>query len=162
MAREIITSVERRRKWPDEEKLRIMSEALVPGAATCAVADRNGVCRSLLYTWLRLARDGQLPGIALAAPKSLPAAATFVPVTVQTSPLATAAASPSQPTAPRTANPHTACVPATARRRVAVIEVVLSNGRTLKVAESIDPALLARFAAALDDEARLRQNGAST
>ena len=55
MAREIITTVERRRRWPDEVKLRIMSEALVPGASTCAVADRNGVCRSLLYTWLRLA-----------------------------------------------------------------------------------------------------------
>ncbi len=61
MAHEIITSVERRRKWPDEEKLRIMSEALVPDATASAVANRNGVCRSLLYTWLRLAREGRLP-----------------------------------------------------------------------------------------------------
>lgn len=61
MAHEIITSVERRGKWPDEEKLRIMSEALVPGATASAVANRNGVCRSLLYTWLRLAREGRLP-----------------------------------------------------------------------------------------------------
>ena len=61
MARGIITSVERRRKRPDEEKLRIMSEALVPGATASAVANRNGVCRSLLYTLLRNAREGRLP-----------------------------------------------------------------------------------------------------
>ncbi len=48
MAREIIATVERRRKWPDEVKLRIMGEALEPGAAASAEADRNGVCPSLL------------------------------------------------------------------------------------------------------------------
>jgi transposase len=53
MAAEIISTVERRRSWPDEVKLRIMAEALEPGATVAAVADRNGVCRSLLYTWLR-------------------------------------------------------------------------------------------------------------
>jgi transposase len=46
MAAEIISTVERRRRWPGEEKLRIMSEALAPGATVAAVADRNGVCRS--------------------------------------------------------------------------------------------------------------------
>ena len=61
MAHEIITSVERRGKWPDEEKRRILSEGLAPGATFAAAADRNGVCRSLLYTWLRLAREGRLP-----------------------------------------------------------------------------------------------------
>ena len=50
MAAEIISTVERRRRWPSEEKLRIMSEALEPGAVVAAVADRNGVCRSQLYT----------------------------------------------------------------------------------------------------------------
>ena len=57
MAGEIISTVERRRRWPAEEKLRIMSEALERGAVVAAVASRNGVCRSQLYTWLRLARD---------------------------------------------------------------------------------------------------------
>ena len=47
MTREVIATVERRRHWSDEEKLRIMSEALAPGSVA-AVADRNGVCRSLL------------------------------------------------------------------------------------------------------------------
>ena len=150
MAREIITTVERRRRWPDEVKLRIMSEALVPGASTCAVADRNGVCRSLLYTWLRLAREGQLPGILLNSAKAQPSSGAFVPVTVQpvTAPTASNAPLP----APRSATPHTACTPLAARRRVAVIEVVLANGRTMKVDEAIAPDVLARLVSALDRE----------
>ena len=147
MAREIITSVERRRKWPDEEKLRIMSEALVPGASTCAVADRNGVCRSLLYMWLRLAREGQLPGISLNASKVMPSPAAFVPVVVQPVSALTASSVP-LPT-PRLANPHTVCA---ATRRVALIEVMLANGRTLKVDEAIAPDVLARLVSALDRE----------
>jgi transposase len=63
MAAEIISTVERRRHWPTEEKLRIMSEALEPGVTIASVADRNGVCRSLVYTWLRdvIARIGSHP-----------------------------------------------------------------------------------------------------
>jgi hypothetical protein len=44
MAAEIISTVERRRRWPAEDKLRIMSEALEPGAMVASVADRDGVC----------------------------------------------------------------------------------------------------------------------
>src|SRR5688572_20935304 len=62
MAAEIISTVERRRHWPDEEKLRIMAEALAPGSTVAAVADRNGVCRSLVYLWLRLVRTGRCRG----------------------------------------------------------------------------------------------------
>jgi Transposase len=51
MACEVISRVERRRHWPTAEKLRIMSEALEPGATVAAVADRNGVCRSQIYSW---------------------------------------------------------------------------------------------------------------
>jgi transposase-like protein len=40
MACEVISRVERRRHWPPAEKLRIMSEALEPGATVAAVADR--------------------------------------------------------------------------------------------------------------------------
>src|ERR1700716_2092373 len=79
MAAEIISTVERRRHWSDEEKLRIMSEALAPGATVAAVADRNGVCRSLVYLWLRLARAGRLSGISLANPP----ATSFVPVRIE-------------------------------------------------------------------------------
>jgi transposase len=81
MVAEIISTVERRRHWPDDEKLRILSEALLPGATVAAVADRNGVCRSLLYTWLRLAREGKIPGISMTRPP----VSGFVPVRIESS-----------------------------------------------------------------------------
>lgn len=37
MAAEIISTVERRRSWPNEVKLRIIEEALAPGALIAAV-----------------------------------------------------------------------------------------------------------------------------
>jgi transposase len=130
---EIISVVERRRRWPSDEKLRIMEEALAPGAMIASVADRNGVCRSLLYTWLRQARSGQLPGISLAAPP----APVFAPVRI---------AERVKPSSP----PPVPAVPATARRRPSIVEIVLGNGRVVKVDDSIDPAALARLIAALD------------
>ena len=78
MVCEIISTVERRRRWPDGEKLRIIEEALTSGSSIAAVADRNGVCRSLLYTWLRLARSGRIPGITMAAPTP----GSFIPVRI--------------------------------------------------------------------------------
>jgi transposase len=42
---------ERRRPWPDEDKLRIVRETLVSGAVVQAVAGRHGVSTGQLYTW---------------------------------------------------------------------------------------------------------------
>lgn len=133
-----------------------MSEALEPGAVASAVADRNGVCRSLLYAWLRLAREGRLSGISLAAPTSkAPAAsprASFVPVAVATT--AVAVPPPEPPPSPMPhSSPQTACFPAAARRRTALVEIALTNGRILKADEGIDPATLVRLIAALEGEA---------
>ena len=136
MAAEIISTVERRRHWPDEEKLRILSEALEPGATVAAVADRNGVCRSLVYLWLRLARSGRLPGISLTDPP----ATSFVPVRIE----------PPQPAPTKRSSTTPAASPANVRRRASLVEVTLGNGRTVKVDEAIDPAALARLVAALD------------
>ena len=140
MAGEIISTVERRRRWPAEEKLRIMSEALERGAVVAAVAARNGLCRSQLYTWLRLARDDRLPGISLSA---RPATA-FVPVRIGS--LATTAPANGAPAPPP---PDAGSAPSW-RRRMSVIEVVLGNGRSLRVEESIDPTVLSRLVEALD------------
>ena len=144
MAAEIISTVERRRSWPDEVKLRIMTEALEPGATVAAVADRNGVCRSLLYTWLRQVRENRLPGISMRAEP----AAGFVPVRIE-APVAAPPACPS--TAPRSLPPR--------RRTTSLVEITLANGRSLKVDEGIDPSTLARLVAALDDGARLQDGG---
>ena len=140
MATEIISTVERRRHWPDEEKLRIVTAALAPGAMVAAVADRNGVCRSLLYYWLRLARQGRLPGISFG---TKPTAASFVPVEISGS-------APPHPSPPLTAPPSSLPVAARPSRRRGTVEITLSNGRTVKVDESIDPAALARLVAVLD------------
>ena len=143
MAGEIISTVERRRNWSTEVKLRIMDEALTPGASIAAVADRNGVCRSLLYTWLRLARDDKMPGISM-TPQP---AASFVPVRIEPS----AKRLPSTPPAPVSAPRPDAGPRAPSRgRRPAWVEIALINGRIIKVDECIDPAALARLVAALD------------
>jgi transposase len=139
---EIISTVERRRSWSAEQKLRIMSEALEPGATVTAVAERNGVCRSQLYTWLRQARDARLPGILLSPPT---AAAAFVPVGIDP-PLTSVPAEARQPASP----PSLASCPAPPSRRASVVEISLRNGRALKVEECIDPNTLARLLAVVD------------
>ena len=48
---EIITGKERRRRWGAEEKARLVSETLEPGAVVAHVARRHGVAESCLYTW---------------------------------------------------------------------------------------------------------------
>lgn len=158
MAREVIATVERRRHWPDEDKLRIMSEALAPGSVAAAVADRNWVCRSLLYTWLRHARQGRLARIALALPDGAKTT-RFAAVSV-------AAPAPSEPDAAKSTVKApaalTACAPTLGRRRSTSIEVVLANGRILKTDEAIDPAVLARLVSVLDDNAHLRPDGAAS
>lgn len=70
---EIITGVERRRRWRLEDKLRIVAEAEQPGASFAAVARRHEVSRGLLWTWRRQVRGGVL------APEPLP---MFLPVQV--------------------------------------------------------------------------------
>lgn len=59
---EIITGVERRRRWRDEDKVRIVAEAEAPGAIFSAVARRHDVSRGQLWNWRRLVRDGVLGG----------------------------------------------------------------------------------------------------
>lgn len=161
MGCEIISTVERRRPWPAEEKLRIMGEALEPGATVAAVADRNGVCRSQVYTWLRLAREGRLPGISLNAART----ASFVPVKIEATAdaprpslrpsITPAGLTPIVPTASSTPAPSSSVVRG---RRPAMIEIVLTNGRIVRVEETIDPDALARLIVVFDDSARLRQD----
>jgi transposase len=145
MAAEIISTIERRRNWPAQEKLRIMEEALTPGASIAAVADRNGVCRSLLYTWLRLARAGRMPGISITSQ----AAASFVPVRIE-APAMPQTSGDSEPDAVPPAPPRAPL----RGRQPAQVEVTLTNGRVIKVDEGIDPASLGAIVAALDGGTR--------
>ena len=140
MVAEINSTVERRRSWSAEAKLRNMSEALEPGATMAAVADRNGVCRSQLYHWLRLARENRLPGVTISPPAS-----PFVPVGI-------APPEPSANRQSRSPEPAPDLRPMVSRRgrRERQVEVTLTNGRVIKVDEDIDPASLGAIIAALE------------
>ena len=68
-----VAGVVRRRRWSDEEKGRIVAEAIAPGAVIADVARRHDLVPQQLWNWVRAARAGRLvlPGDGLPA---------FVPV----------------------------------------------------------------------------------
>jgi transposase len=82
---EVITSVQRRRRWTRAEKERLVAAALAPGAVASEVAREPGIRASQLFRWRQ--------ELCLPAPQ-----ATFSPVAVLPEP-ASAAASASQETA---------------------------------------------------------------
>ena len=50
---EVITSVERRRRWSSAEKERLVAASLEPGAVVSALAREAGLHTSQLYKWRR-------------------------------------------------------------------------------------------------------------
>jgi transposase len=60
---EVITSVQRRRRWSTAEKLQMVEESELPGMTVSYVARQHGVSPSQLFTWRRLAREGKLSAI---------------------------------------------------------------------------------------------------
>jgi transposase len=57
---EIITSVQRRRRWTAPEKVRMVEETFEPGLTVNLVARRHGVAANQLFTWRRLVAQGSL------------------------------------------------------------------------------------------------------
>jgi len=57
---EIITSVQRRRRWTAPEKVRMVEETFEPGMTVSLVARRHGVAPNQLFTWRRLVAPGSL------------------------------------------------------------------------------------------------------
>ncbi|MFC7688291.1 transposase [Paeniroseomonas aquatica] len=68
----------RRRSWSAEDKLRIVSETLAPGALAKVVADRHGIGTGLLFTWRREMLATAMSGFAPVAVVPEPAAAAAV------------------------------------------------------------------------------------
>ena len=66
---EVITSVQRRRRWPRSEKERIVAGALAPGAVASEVARAAGIHTSQLFRWRQ-----QLCGPAAASTSFSPVA----------------------------------------------------------------------------------------
>jgi transposase len=166
MGSEVISVVERRRRWPREKKIEVLMEALAPGASVTAVADRHGVARNLVYTWLRLAREGRLDGVVPARRSADAIEPAFVAIEVV--PAATTGGAPvgiGQPkaqarmaTEAEMASASAPAIPtassASPRRRPSAIEIRLGNGRVVKVDEGIDPAALGAIIDALDGDGR--------
>lgn len=57
---EVITSVQRRRRWSAEEKVRIVEETYLPGGSVSEVARRHGVAGNQVFGWRRLMAQGAL------------------------------------------------------------------------------------------------------
>jgi transposase len=75
---EIITGVERRRRWRTEDKLQIVAEIEQPGACFADVARRYEISRGLLWNWRSKVRQGTLTG------RSVP---SFVPLRLAAEPV---------------------------------------------------------------------------
>lgn len=126
---EIVTRGESRRNHSAEEKVRLVAETFQPGGTVTAVSRRHGICTSLLHRWRRAAR-GEAPGRRSPAPRLLPVRLV----------------APGTPAAP----PPAEAGPTTADGTPSAIEVVLRNGRVLRVGSATDVAAVARLAAALE------------
>ena len=125
---EIITGVERRRQWRDEEKLRILAELNEPGVKFSEIARRHDVSRGLLWQWQDAQRRGRLVA-------ETPA---FLPLQVVPE-LAGGGSGP-----PPCAGPSAVEDEPDER-----IEIVLPDGTAVRVAATVSAAILRRVLAAL-------------
>src|SRR5579884_2094601 len=74
---EVITGVERRRRWSDDEKRMIVAESFAPGAVVAEVARRVDVSPGKIYRWrqeMRAVVAGFAP-LLIAAPEAVEGAA---------------------------------------------------------------------------------------
>jgi len=60
----IMTGPERRRRWDEDERQRILEAAFAPGAVVAKVAREFDVATSLIYKWRRQALGELEPGFA--------------------------------------------------------------------------------------------------
>jgi transposase len=127
---EVITSVERRRRWSAQEKLRLVAESHQADCGVGVVADRAGVHRSLLQRWRRQVRDGTLVADRRGA-------AGFVPLAIDDSAV---------PAAPALA---TAVAGAPHGAMHGLVEIDLPNGCRVRFEQDIPTAALRRIIGAL-------------
>jgi transposase len=128
---EIITGVERRRRWRVEEKLRIVAECERPGACLAAVARQHDMSSGLLWNWRRQARRGLLR-VDL-APNFFPVQVTDEPISRDLGQRSTSLAVPSG-------------MPPSAD---AQIEIMLADGTMVRAGQNVSLATLRRVLTAL-------------
>lgn len=124
MAADAATAVSERRRWTTAHKLKIVSESLAPYASVTEVARRHGLNPNLIYRWRHQAKAGALSR----APEGQSRFAL----------LAVAAGSSARPLTRRD------------HQGDCIIEVVLRNGRILRLSEGTAPTRVAPLADALE------------
>jgi transposase len=114
---------ETRRRWSKAEKLAIVAEASVPDVNVSAIARRHGIQPSLLFRWREQFADA-VKGSA--QPPSSDASPSFVPVALPA--------------------PAAIC-----QQPASAVEIVLRNGRRVRVGATIDTAALKRIVDVLEE-----------
>jgi len=125
---EVLGRVERRRRWSDDEKMRIIAETLAPGVKVAAVARRHGMSPSLLFSWRREARTVVKSDIT---PR-------FTPVRIAASDADLEIAKGSSEACDRTRTSAMSAI------RASMIEIDLGRGRRIRVDAQVDADALAR------------------
>lgn len=117
---EVITSVERRRRWSREEKERLVAATFEPGSSVSEIARSAGIHVSQLFHW----RKGlcQLSG---------PSVPQFIPVEV-------AAALPAP-------DPVETTPPPRPRKKTSIVTIELGSGRRIRVDSDVDTEALGRI-----------------
>lgn len=121
---EVLGGLERRRRWSQDDKVRIVEETLAPGAKVTEVARRNGVAASVVFTWRRQARTAERVGPC------------FAPVQIAAAVTGEDNAKPQSEDDRRMRSLSTA--------RNGLIEIDLGNRRRIRVDAQVDPEALAR------------------
>ncbi len=122
---EVITSVERRRRWSREDKERLVAACLEPGAVLSEIARSAGIHVSQLFRWRKELCRIEEP--------SMQVSSTLVPVVVSEGapavlPVASEAPVPPQP-----------------RRKRGDVTIELGRGRRIRVDSDIDTDALGRI-----------------
>lgn len=144
---EVITRVERRRRYSDEERAAVLAQCDEPGATVVGVSRRLGISASLIHGWRKTRREAQriaseplqfIPyGVVTDAPAE--PGTTLTPATPARAP-----AKPSSPVAPAKdlVRPHPG-------NRPGAIDIDLANGVRLSVDSYVNEKALARVLRAL-------------
>jgi len=125
---EILNGVERRRRWSEDEKARIIEESFTPGAKVSDVARKHGVSRGLIFAWRKEARVEVL---------AIPAVPRLIPVQLAASPPLPSSVLP----APLAQTPPPV---RSTGRKAGMIEIDLGGSKRVRVDANVDADALGR------------------
>ncbi|ESZ71877.1 transposase [Mesorhizobium sp. L103C119B0] len=124
---EVITSIERRRRWSREEKERLVVASFEPGVSVSDVARSAGIHVSQLFRWRKDLCDRVDAGSSQLVPVEIVPAAAPPAVEV----------------------PASSAAPGRRRRKSGIIEIELGGGRRVRVDRDVDAEALRRVLDAL-------------